>query len=82
MFTNNNYMTLNVYVPEEALGAYQNAEGWKNFWNLQDLSATGIKDVETDGVTGDNRCYDLRGNRLGAPKRGVNIINGKKVVVR
>lgn len=34
-FTNNHYMTLNVFVPKEALAAYQNADGWKNFWHLQ-----------------------------------------------
>ena len=81
-FTNNHYMTLNVYVPKEALEVYQNAEGWKNFWNLQDISTTGIKEVEIDGITEHERCYDLRGNRLDVPKRGVNIINGKKVMVR
>lgn len=34
-FTKNQYMTLNVYVPNEALEAYQSAEEWKDFWNLQ-----------------------------------------------
>jgi len=76
------YETLNVYVPEEALEAYQNAEGWKNFKHLYAFDPTGIKDVEVDGVKGDGKYYDLRGNKLDAPKRGINIINGKKVVVK
>ena len=36
-FTNNHYMTLNVFVPKEALAAYQNADGWKDFWHLQGI---------------------------------------------
>lgn len=81
-FTRNQYLTTTVYVPEEALKAYQNAEGWKNFWNLQGFDATGIDGVKMDGVNGDSKYYDLRGNRLDAPKRGINIINGKKVIVK
>ena len=81
-FTNNQYMTTNVYVPEEALEAYQNAERWKDFWNLQGFESTGMKDVEVNGVNRNGKYYDLRGNKLDAPKRGINIINGKKVVVK
>lgn len=81
-FTGDQYRTTNVYVPEEALEAYQNAEKWKGFRNLQGFDPTGIKDVEVDGVKGDGKYYDLRGNKLDAPKHGINIINGKKVVVK
>lgn len=28
-----------------------------------------------------NRYYDLKGNKLTSPKRGINVINGKKIVV-
>lgn len=81
-FTNNQYMTINVYVPQEALEAYQNAAPWKNFWNLQGFDPTGIKGIEIDGKDANGRWYDLRGNRLDAPKSGINIINGRKVMVK
>ena len=80
-FTNNQYMTLNVFVPQEALEAYQNAEPWNNFWNLQGFDATGVENVKAEGGNA-NTYYDLRGNRLDAPKRGLNIINGKKVMMK
>ena len=72
-FTNKQYLDLNVYVPKEALKAYQNAEPWKNFWNLQDFDPTGIESVKSDAING---------NHLDAPKKGLNIINGKKVIVK
>ena len=81
-FANKQYVTTTVFVPQDALEAYQNAEDSKNFWNLQGFDPTGIKDGIKDGVSGSDRCYDLRGNRLYAPKRGINIINVEKVIVR
>lgn len=36
-FTNNHFINTTVYVPKEALEAYQNVEPWKNFWNLQGI---------------------------------------------
>lgn len=75
-------MTLNVFVPHEALPAYQSAGGWKDLWNLQGFDPTGIDNVKNDILNCNRKCYDLRGNRLSAPKRGLNIINGKKVIVK
>lgn len=36
-FSNQQYMDLPVYVPESALAAYQQADVWKNFWNIKSL---------------------------------------------
>ncbi len=82
LFTKKQYMTLNIYVPKGSLEAYQNADVWKNCWNLHEGAPTGIDNVKNDIMDGNSKCYDLRGNRLGAPKRGLNIINGKKVIVK
>ena len=73
-------MILNVFVPQEALEAYQNADGWKDFWNLQGFDVAGIGNVKTEN--GKTVYYDLRGNRLSAPKRGLNIIKGKKMMTK
>lgn len=74
-------MNLQVYVPQEALSAYQNAVTWRNFWNLQGFNPTGIENVKV-GNKDAEVYYDLNGNRLDAPKRGLNIINGKKIIVK
>ena len=75
-------MTLNVFVPQEALAAYQSAVGWKNFWNLQGGASTGMKSIKNNDANANNNYYDLRGNKLNAPKHGLNIINGRKVMVK
>lgn len=81
-FNSEQYDKINIYVPENALAAYQNADGWKKFNNLQEGNPTGIDNIRNYVADGNNKCYDLRGNRLSAPKRGLNIINGKKVMVK
>lgn len=42
---------------------------------------SGIETVEATR-TADDTLYDLQGRRLSAPTRGINIINGKKILVR
>ena len=36
-FTKRHYLNTKIFVPQEALEAYQNADEWKNFWNLQGI---------------------------------------------
>lgn len=81
-FNGNQYENANVYVPIGSLEAYQQADVWKDFRNLQEKDLTGIETVVTDGSNTDNVIYDMQGRRLDAPKSGLNIINGKKVMIR
>ena len=41
---------------------------------------TGLAEVETVEKSGDNRIYDLQGCRLNKMQKGVNIVNGKKII--
>ena len=68
-------------MPQEALEAYKIADVWKEFFNLKGFDPTGVESVKA-GNNSNNVYYDLNGNRLDAPKRGLNIINGKKVIVK
>lgn len=43
---------------------------------------TRIETVVADDSKTDNIIYDMQGRRLDAPKAGLNIINGKKVMIR
>lgn len=43
--------------------------------------STGINEVESKR-TADGHIYSLSGQRLAAPKKGINIINGRKVIVK
>ena len=52
--------------------------------NFGDDTETGIFDVrsKTEKVRGDGVIYNLAGQRLNKLQRGVNIINGKKVIIK
>ena len=41
---------------------------------------TGIEQLRTIDSDGSERVYDLNGRQISAPTKGINIINGKKVV--
>lgn len=41
---------------------------------------TSIDNIENNNNT--NNIYDLNGNKLSTPKKGLNIINGKKIFIR
>ena len=42
---------------------------------------TGIVQLRTNDGDGTTRIYDLNGRLLSAPRKGINIINGKKVII-
>jgi len=74
-----NYATL--YVPNGTIDKYKATEGWRDFKNIVEGVPSGIKGVHLDSDK-DYPVYDINGRRLEAPQRGINIINGKKVVVK
>ena len=55
------------------------ADQWEEFFFISD-SASGIQNVTGDRSTLSDTIYNLSGQRLTAPQKGINIINGKKVV--
>ena len=70
-------------VPEESIPAYQQAEGWKEFFNIESLT-TGINDIKQE-IGKNAPVYNLNGTRVKNTKnmpKGVYIINGKKVMVK
>ena len=86
-FTNAQYMNVVVKVPRVSLEAYQNAEGWKNFWNLQGFDASGVDEVVSDENVYEIGRYDLNGKPVTSGYEGMVIIrysNGstRKVIAR
>lgn len=78
------YTNTPLYVPVGTKDRYMAAEGWKNFQTIEETEnmPTGIS--ATHSVCGNNgSCYDLQGRPLNsAPRKGVYIQNGKKVVIK
>lgn len=68
-----------LHIPDGTLIAYQNSEVWMIFQNLVEYECDGIRNTTTSQP---HIIYDLSGRKLSTPNKGVNIINGKKWVMR
>ena len=70
-----------LYVPVGTKAKYEATEGWKEFKNIVEMDPSGIATVLTEQKANET-IYNLSGQRFATPRRGLNIIGGKKVVVR
>ena len=72
-----------IHVPVGYKEAYLNNDMWKDFTIIDDVvipeSVTGISTLTSNHSTQSNNIYTLSGKRLSAPRKGINIINGKKI---
>ena len=73
-------------VPTESKEAYQTADYWKNFTNIEEIDVTGVQGIRVDKQQ-NAMVYDLQGHQLTQPKKGLNIIKmsdgtTKKVVIK
>lgn len=71
-----------LYVPQESISAYQAAEYWKDIEDIQGIDITEIKNTKISPIIKSSSIFDLQGRSFSAPRKGINIINGKKVLVR
>ena len=70
-----------LYVPEGTKDKYREADVWKNFKNIVDFDPDGIDDIIADEDK-QGQIYSISGMRLKSPQKGINIINGKKILVK
>lgn len=72
-----------IHVPVGYKEAYLNNDMWKDFTIIDDVvipeSVTGISTLTSNHSTQSNNIYTHSGKRLSAPRKGINIINGKKI---
>jgi hypothetical protein len=73
--------SVKLLVPKGRKTAYQNAENWKFFKKIVEIDPTGIENIILDEEI-NSPVYDLNGRKLKNPQKGINIINGKKVVIK
>lgn len=79
------YKNATLYIPKGTMEKYKSTEGWKKFVFIEEGIPSGINSVSIDAT--EEERFNLRGEKLSAPQRGVNIIRmsdgtTKKVVVK
>lgn len=62
---------------------YEEAEQWKDFTIVEDANeiVTGIRNVNTTSSPANN-IYSITGVKQSAPRKGINIINGHKYLIK
>lgn len=81
IFSEDTYSKCTLHVPHGTMEAYRTADDWKNFRNIVEFDPTDVEVVSADKKTdAERKIYTLGGVWIAAPQRGLNIINGKKVV--
>ncbi len=63
-------------VPSGSKEAYQSAEYWKDFLNINEKDFSGVEEIEADNLSGDIEVeyYNLQGVRINEPTPGLYIV--------
>ena len=80
-FTQNTFNNATLYVPKGTIDKYKATDGWKDFLFIEEGVPSGINAVKNT-ESSNTIIYNLNGVRQSEPKKGINIINGKKVVIK
>ena len=70
-----------LYVPNGSLERYKNTQGWRDFKNIIEVDPTDIRIVEIS-KNEKTPIFDLSGRVIKKPHNGINIVKGKKYVVK
>ena len=70
-----------MYVPQGSKSAYAAADYWKEFKEIVEIDPSGIDQIMSNGQN-NAKIFTLDGKRISKPQKGINIIDGKKVVVK
>lgn len=81
VFSANTFNNATLYVPVGTIDKYKATKGWRDFNNIVEGVPSGIKDIHLDGDK-NYTIYDINGRHLQNPQKGINIINGKKIIVK
>ena len=80
-FSQNTFNNATLYVPKGTIDKYKATDGWKDFLFIEEGVPSGINAVKNT-KNNNTIIYNLNGVRQSEPKKGINIINGKKVVIK
>ncbi len=75
------YDNAKLYVPYGTRQRYESIAGWKNFKTIVEFNPTVIHNVSIKRPV-NSTYYSLSGQKLSTPKKGINLINGRKILVK
>ena len=77
------YENATLWVREGLVDTYQALDGWNNFYQIKENigSPTGIDSLKINEALS-HPVYDLQGRRVENARKGIYIVNGKKVVIQ
>lgn len=82
-FSNSIFANATLYVPNGCVKAYEGAKVWNNFFDIQEISLSGINDVSNDGQENQtNAFYDVNGIKHKNWVKGLNITKTKNGIVK
>lgn len=87
-FSSSVYANAQLYVPANTSNLYSIAEGWKDFWNLQEVGTSGVDHIIDKGQAAKEvKRYNVAGREINSLQKGLNIIKmsdgtTKKVIMR
>lgn len=81
-FNDIHYESVTVLVPVGALDIYKSANIWGEFWDIKEFDSTTIDLLEDYIINENTDIYDLSGRKIENTRRGIYIINGKKVFLK
>ena len=70
-----------LYVPKGTANVYKYKEGWKDFKEIVEFETSDIQYIVSD-KSKKLSIYDLNGRKLSEPSKGLNIIDGKIVLIK
>ena len=82
-FSDKTYMNGILYVPKGTMPLYANCKDWNRFFRIAEVG--GDPDGINTIISTDNnysRWYNTNGHRLSTPRKGVNIIGKRKILVK
>jgi hypothetical protein len=74
-------LTATLYVPFGTKAKYEATKGWSLFANIVELEDLGMTLVSKDGKKA-TAIFTLSGQKLSAPRKGLNIVGDKKVMMK
>ena len=68
------FTTATLYVPAGTKSKYESTPAWNKFKNIVEGIENAVKSVETDAKTEETLRYNVSGQRISSPQKGLNVV--------